>query len=195
MQLIKYLKSDLQRYFTLEGKKSCISFSNKLYIILFSYGLHASSVYRFGRYIDSTFDRPHFMLLKCFALTLYNCMNFIIKVAYDVRIHKNAVIGGGLYIGHFGGIRIGQCRLGQTCSLNHQVCIGDMATPAPNAGPIIGDNVWIGSYVKIGKNIIVGDNATIAAGSVVHGNVKSGTLIIGNPARVINTNYNNTFLL
>ncbi|MDF0727764.1 acyltransferase [Cytobacillus sp. S13-E01] len=42
----------------------------------------------------------------------------------------------------------------------------------------IGANVWIGSNVVILRDSIIGDNAVIAAGSVVKGNVPSNTLFL-----------------
>lgn len=47
----------------------------------------------------------------------------------------------------------------------------------------IGKQVTVGGHTFIvpGKNI--GDRAIIAAGSVVFGNVKSGTTVLGNPAK------------
>jgi acetyltransferase-like isoleucine patch superfamily enzyme len=41
---------------------------------------------------------------------------------------------------------------------------------------LIGENVWIGANVTILRNTFIGDNAVIAAGSVVKGTVPSNTL-------------------
>ena len=55
-----------------------------------------------------------------------------------------------------------------------------------NAGPIlIGDNVFIGCNSIILPNIKIGSNSIIAAGSVVTHDVEEGTVVAGNPARVI----------
>lgn len=47
------------------------------------------------------------------------------------------------------------------------------------------DNVFIGGGAQIVGNISIGPNAIIAAGSVVTKDVKPGTIVGGNPAKVI----------
>ena len=47
------------------------------------------------------------------------------------------------------------------------------------------DNVFIGGNVIIAGNVSIGPNAVIAAGSVILKDVKSGTVVAGNPAQVI----------
>ncbi len=49
----------------------------------------------------------------------------------------------------------------------------------------IGENVWIGAKCLILKGVTIGNNAVIAAGSVVTRSVPENTLVGGNPARVI----------
>ncbi len=54
------------------------------------------------------------------------------------------------------------------------------------AKPIkIGNNVWIGGNVTVLPGVRIGDNVTIGAGSVVTKNVKSNTVVAGNPAKVL----------
>ena len=49
----------------------------------------------------------------------------------------------------------------------------------------IGNCCWIGAGVTICPGVTIGDNAVIAAGSVVIRDVPADTLVAGNPARVI----------
>lgn len=54
------------------------------------------------------------------------------------------------------------------------------------AWPIhIGNNVWIGGHVCIMGGVTIGDNAVIAAGSVVVKDIPANVLAAGNPCRVI----------
>jgi acetyltransferase-like isoleucine patch superfamily enzyme len=53
------------------------------------------------------------------------------------------------------------------------------------SGIEIGNNVWIGAGCVILPGTVIGDDAVIAAGSVVRGNVPSGELWGGVPARKI----------
>lgn len=54
------------------------------------------------------------------------------------------------------------------------------------AKPIkVGDNVWIGGTVTILAGVTIGDNAVIAAGSVVTKDVPESTMVAGCPAKVM----------
>lgn len=50
---------------------------------------------------------------------------------------------------------------------------------------IIGNNVWIGMNCLVMKGVHIGDNAIVAAGSVVLKDVEANTLVGGNPAIAI----------
>ena len=55
-----------------------------------------------------------------------------------------------------------------------------------NCAPIsVGNNVFIGCNVTILPNVKIGNNVIIAAGSVVSKDVKDGTIVGGNAAKVI----------
>lgn len=49
----------------------------------------------------------------------------------------------------------------------------------------IGNNVWIGAQCIILPGVTIGDNAVIAAGTVVNRDVPAGMLVAGNPCRII----------
>jgi len=49
----------------------------------------------------------------------------------------------------------------------------------------VGNNVWIGGHVAIIGGVTIGDNAVVAAGSVVIRDVPANTLVAGNPAKVV----------
>jgi len=52
---------------------------------------------------------------------------------------------------------------------------------------MIGRNVWIGASAIILRGVTIGDNAIVAAGSVVTKSVPSNTVVAGNPAKIIKT--------
>jgi acetyltransferase-like isoleucine patch superfamily enzyme len=51
----------------------------------------------------------------------------------------------------------------------------------------IGNNVWLGSNVKVLKGVTIGDNSIISAGSVVTKSIPDDVLAGGIPAKVIRT--------
>jgi hypothetical protein len=54
-----------------------------------------------------------------------------------------------------------------------------------DADVVIGENVWVGARSIILKGVTIGDNAVIAAGSVVTRSIPANALAAGNPARVV----------
>lgn len=53
---------------------------------------------------------------------------------------------------------------------------------------IIGENVWIGSQVRINKGVTIGDNSIIAANSVVTKDVPANCIAAGNHANIVKEN-------
>ena len=54
----------------------------------------------------------------------------------------------------------------------------------------IGNHVWLGIRTIILKGVSIGDNAIVAAGSIVTKDVKANTIVSGNPAKQIKENKN-----
>lgn len=80
--------------------------------------------------------------------------------------------------------------LGERCAISWDVLITDTdyhsVNGRPRTAPVkIGDRVWIGARATILKGVTIGDGAIVAAGSVVTSNVPAGTLVGGNPAKVL----------
>lgn len=56
-----------------------------------------------------------------------------------------------------------------------------------NAPITIGDDCWIGQYVRICKGVSIGNGSVVAANSVVTKDVPANCIVAGNPARVVKT--------
>ncbi|MEM2342392.1 MAG: acyltransferase [Candidatus Bathyarchaeia archaeon] len=119
-----------------------------------------------------------------------------------VVIGDNTRIGDGTRIGSFcdigRNVEIGRecniqahvtisngCRIGdrvfigpKTVILNDKYPISDLITP-----PTIGNDVIIGGGAIIMPNIMIGDRAVIAAGSIVTRSVDAGIVVKGAPAK------------
>jgi maltose O-acetyltransferase len=71
-------------------------------------------------------------------------------------------------------------------TVSHPLLPTERATGQEQARPInLGQNVWVGGKSIILPGVTVGDNAVIAAGSIVRGDVPANVLVAGNPARQI----------
>jgi len=102
-------------------------------------------------------------------------------------------ITGNCHVGRFcqldgrGGIQIGR----NVVIASHTLLItADHDPQSPGfdgrLGPIfIGDRVWIGSRAVVLRDVIIGEGAVVAAGSVVHRDVDPWTIISGVPAQPI----------
>ncbi len=116
---------------------------------------------------------------------------------FEKIIHPRANIGEFNYIGEgvviypkaglTVNIRVGDFVTLLSSGIGHDVTIGDFSTISSNCG--INGHVKLGERVFIGSNSVIipskkiRDDAVIGAGSVVVSNVKSGTTVMGNPAK------------
>lgn len=124
----------------------------------------------------------------------------IIGLNSAVTLHENATleIGDRTYIGAKAHIRVGShITIGSNVAIAWNVTIMDSDFHNYNVNDIpqiitkkitIGNNVWIGNNVIVLKGVSIGDNAIIAAGSVVTKDVPPSTAVGGNPARKIKEN-------
>ena len=122
---------------------------------------------------------------KCNILPPFRCdYGFHIEVGENFFANYNFIVLDGNYV-----------RIGDNVwiapnvgiyAAGHPLDVGDRIAGWEYAFPVtIGNNVWIGGSVSIIGGVTIGDNAVVAAGSVVIRDVPADTLVAGNPARVI----------
>lgn len=163
-----------------------------LQLFMDNFGLHALLAYRFGRWLLQARRRPWLWPLLPVGWALYYLMSRYTWVAFDIRLELSAEIGPGFYIGHFGAIRIRDCRIGSNCSIGR---LTDITAAATGTGPVIGDRVWIGAHVQIVGPYHIGSGTTIAAGAAVCRDLPGNALCLGNPARIVLSDYDNRRIL
>lgn len=90
------------------------------------------------------------------------------------------VFGYGLIIPHYGTIVVGNSnRIGNYAVLHTSTCISDN-------GKKIGDAFYLATGAKMTSKIIIGDNVSVGANSVVNKSFPEGNVMIaGAPARII----------
>lgn len=106
----------------------------------------------------------------------------------NTSVGKNVFINSGCHFQDQGGIIIGDnCLIGHCvvmATLNHGFKPDKRGSMIP-ASIILNSNVWIGSNSTILQGVTIGENAIVAAGSVVTKDVPANTVVAGVPARVV----------
>ncbi len=106
----------------------------------------------------------------------------------NITLGKRIFINSGCKFQDQGGVVIGDdCLIGHNtvmATLNHDLAPSRRADMHP-APIVLGRNVWIGSNVTVLPGVRIGDNAVVAAASVVTKDVPANTVVVGSPARVV----------
>lgn len=125
--------------------------------------------------------------------------NFSIYYGADIILFKGAKLnlGSGFFNSNIKIRCHERIEIGENVAISHDVTIMDSDAHEglwegyEKTKPIkIGNHVWIGTRVTILKGVTIGDNAIIAAGSVVTKDIPNNTIVAGVPAKVIKTNIN-----
>ena len=109
-----------------------------------------------------------------------------ISELFAVDIHPNAKIGAGVFIDHAHGIVIGETAVvDDDVSMLHSVTLGGTGKVGGDRHPKIRRGVMIGAGAKVLGNSVVGEEARIAAGSVVLSDVEPRCTVAGVPAKPV----------
>ena len=103
-----------------------------------------------------------------------------------VEIPPLTRIGSGFAVHHGQGIVLNnRTEIGENCLIRQGVTLGNSSSEDVHGCPSIGDGVVIGANALVLGRLMVGDNAVVGAGAVVVKDVAPGTVVVGNPARVL----------
>lgn len=179
-------------------------------LIANAYNTHPSLVAAAEADVQATLDRDPacrgllqpFLFFKGFlALQTHRVANYLWKQGrevlafhfqsraselFGVDIHPAAHIGQGVMLDHASAITIGETAIvGDDCSLLHGVTLGGTGKEVGDRHPKIGKGVLLSVGAKVLGNITIGDEAKIAAGSVVLHDVPAQCTVAGVPARPV----------
>ena len=144
-------------------------------VLLLYNGLHATIDYRIAHWLHT-----HGCRFLARAVSQWS------KMWTGIEIHPGAKIGRRLVIDHGTGIVIGEtAEIGDDCLLYQGVTLGGTGKDTGKRHPTIGNNVMVGAGAKILGPFTVGDNARIAANSVVLREVPPNATVVGVPGRVV----------
>ena len=157
---------------------------SKLSIILTYPGVKAVLLHRIA----------HFFCVAKFDLIARVISQFS-RFLTGIEIHPKAKIGKNLFIDHGMGVVIGETsEIKDDVTIYHMVTLGGIA-PSINSNdqrdlkrhPTLEDNVVVGSGAQVLGPVVVGKNAKIGANAVVTKDVPENAVMIGIPAKNINT--------
>ncbi len=129
---------------------------------------------------------------KCMEEIIANGGHFLTMIHKTARLGTNVEIGEGTVIGAFTTVgadaKVGKCNLIQSYTvIGHDSRIGDWNRIDTHVtlvgGTIVEDETDIHTSAMISHNVTVESNSRVAACSFVIRRVKSGTTVMGNPAK------------
>ncbi len=142
---------------------------------LYFKGFHALQAHRLTHWLWANGERD-------FALYLQSRTSEV----FQTDIHPAARIGQGIFLDHATGLVVGETAvIGDDVSLLQDITLGGTGKESGDRHPKIKPGVMIGAGAKILGNIEIGEQARIAAGSVVLTPVPPGATVAGVPARIV----------
>lgn len=134
-------------------------------------------LYRFHRLLRRAHTTTNPILLAWYRLLLKkHSAKHLLEIGYKCKIGK------GLYLGHSYCITVNpRSVIGDWCTLNKGVTIGQENRGPRTGTPTIGNQVWIGANSTVVGKINIGDDVLIAANTLVNKNIPSHSIVIGNP--------------
>jgi serine O-acetyltransferase len=104
-----------------------------------------------------------------------------------IEIHPGAVIGHRVFIDHGMGVVIGEtAEIGDDCTIYQGVTLGGTTLERGiKRHPTLGKDVIVGAASQVLGSFTVGDGAKIGSGAIVTKAVPAGATVVGNPARIV----------
>jgi serine O-acetyltransferase len=144
-----------------------------------SEGFWALAIYRLQKVVQ----RCHPRWLWAPARLTLRVVKKLLSIVTLIDLHPDAEIGAGMIIRHGGPVRVhAETKIGADCAIHGGCTIG--AGPRPG-GAVIGDHVFIGCQASIIGAVTIGNDATVAANSLVISDVPAGCTAIGVPAKLL----------
>jgi serine O-acetyltransferase len=172
--MLRELRADVARF---PG-----SGAHRLLTALRTPGFYPLVLYRLGSDVYRKWPRGPRGLGKVF----YKLAAFFAEWATGISIAPDAQIGPGLYIGHWGCIRIGSdVHLGECCNISPMVVMGVGRVGGKIGTPWLGDRVYVAAGAKIIGPIRIGHDVAIGANAVVCRDVPDHVSVGGVPAKII----------
>lgn len=148
-----------------------------LEVVLAYPGLHALWAHRFA----------HACWTHGFELTA-RVLSHVVRFLTGVEIHPGAEVGRRCFIDHGAGVVIGETtEIGDDVMLYQGVTLGGDTLKDEKRHPTLEDGATVGANATLLGPIVVGENASVGAGSVLLESVPPNCTAVGNPAKLVGT--------
>ena len=172
--LNEYLSADRARYIN-NTPKWWTRFTYSETWMIYSY-------FKNIRYLEYYQNNKHWYNLP--ALVFCYLKHRKMSLRYGINVNSQCLGPGFLFV-HPGFFRVnGSVHIGKNATVLPNVLIGKRRPDKP-ANIYIGDNVYIATGVTIIGPVIIGNNVTIAANSVVIKDIPDNCIVSGVPAKII----------
>ena len=190
MSLLKELSQDVALYHGLRFPGRPATLFSRARLLLLSRGLFVLAAHRIayrcrrknpGGRVGWLLNRAQLVLARpgiYFSMVLAKC-----EILALTRME------GGVYISDRGYVILGASSIGSGTVIHDHVTIG--MNMRDREIPEIGRNVWIGPRCVLYGGIKVGAGATLLPGTVLTRSLPPGAVVQGNPARVLELNFDN----
>ena len=129
--------------------------------------------------------RPAHWLYRHHCPFLARLISQLTRFFTGIEIHPGATIGRRCFIDHGMAVIIGEtAEVGDDVTIYQGVTLGGTGKDVGERHPTIGNNVMVGAGAKVLGPFKVGNNARIAANSVVLREVPENATVVGVPGRI-----------
>jgi serine O-acetyltransferase len=140
-------------------------------------GVHAVIILRFGQWLLKQKG-----LFRIILEPIYIFLFYMIRSTWGIEIPREAEIGEGFYIGHYGGIIVASSvKIGKNVDISHQVTIGVSGQGEKRGCPTIGDYTYIAPGAKIFGKIKIGNYVKIGANAVIYKDIPDNAIVVSYP--------------
>lgn len=142
-------------------------------------GSLAVALYRYGHWARTV----RIPVIGLLFRALYFLAFYVIQAATGISVQALTPIGRRFVILHHSCIFVVAERIGDDFTVGQCVTVGNIR--GSKRLPIIGNNVFLEPGAKVLGAVTLGDNVIVRANTLVLSDVPSGSLVVGNPARIL----------
>lgn len=139
------------------------------------------------------FIRMRSMRVPMLGLFLRPMASLILTTLFKIELAGKCSIGPGLLLPHPHDLILGAYEIGSNATLMNSITLGAQhADPAftPHMRPKLGKNVVIGVGARVLGGIMIGNDSTVGANSVVVKSVPNDSVVAGIPAQILKSKKN-----